>query len=568
MTIRKLPEEVSSAIAAGEVIERPASVVKELMENALDAEASSVEVLIEGGGLASITVSDDGSGIPFNQIELAVARFTTSKLATVQDLFDLHTLGFRGEALASIGAVSRLELVSRSEGEAAGVRLTVEGDAVGQPSQTAAPRGTVVRVRELFFNVPARRKFLKSPNAERRRIMKLVTRYALAYPTVRFRLMSEKREAFQTAGDGNQTAILAAMYGPEVARAMIPVEESGDTPYRVRGYMAPPHITRSNRSEISLFVNGRWIQDPSLTAAVVQAYHALIMVGRYPLAALFIEVPPADLDVNVHPAKAEVRFANSERLFSVVQRVLRASLLGQWSGPQLETAPGWRGQRAIGPDWAVAHPELPSIRSPVLAVPQSLPAATVPLLRPVGQVGASYLVAEGPDGIYLVDQHAAHERVLFEQLMAQARRGQLESQTLLEGTNVELPAHQIPLLQENLEVLRSLGFEIESFGPRSFRLRSVPAILNRMAPERALWAVVDDLDEDESPLADELEARLAARVCKAAAVKAGQVLSMSEQEQLLRDLEACQLPRTCPHGRPTMIHLSVAALERQFGRRG
>ncbi len=571
MSIHRLPEEVSSAIAAGEVIERPASVVKELVENAVDAGAGTIGVEIEGGGLSSITVSDDGRGIPAAQIELAVARFTTSKLTSVDDLFQLQTLGFRGEALASIGAVSHLELTSRAEGETTGVRLMVEGDKIGRPSRAAAPQGTVVRVRDLFFNVPARRKFLKSPNAERRRTMKLITRYALAYPDIRFRLVSERREAFQTAGDGDRVAILAAMYGPELAKAMLPLDDSGDTPYRVRGYIAPPNLTRASRSEISLFVNGRWIQDPSLTAAVVQAYHALIMVGRFPVAALFIELPPAELDVNVHPAKAEVRFADPNRLFSVVQRVLRASLLGQWSGPELALDSRWPSQpggSALAPDWMIAHPELSPVRAPSLATPQALPGGAVPLLRPVGQVGASYLVAEGPDGIYLIDQHAAHERVLFERLMAQVRSGQLESQALLEGTTVELPPHQIPLLQENLEVLRSLGFDLEAFGHRAFRLRAVPAVLQRMAPERAVWAVVDDLDEDESPLAGELEARVAARVCKAAAVKAGQVLSLAEQEQLLRDLESCQLPRTCPHGRPTMVHLSVAALERQFGRRG
>jgi DNA mismatch repair protein MutL len=364
------------------------------------------------------------------------------------------------------------------------------------------------------------------------------------------------------------------MYGPETARAMIPVMAGGETPYRVSGYLAPPGLTRSTRGEISVFVNGRWVQDPGLTAAVIQAYHALIMVGRFPLAALFVEVPPGELDVNVHPAKAEVRFANGDRLFSVVQRVLRATLLGQWPGPQLEVSPAWsRGEGAtvpgrLGLDWSLAHPELPPARPPTLDALQDLPAGTVPLLRAVGQVGASYLVAEGPDGIYLIDQHAAHERVLFERLMAQVRSGQLESQALLEGITVELPGHQIPLLQENAAVMRLLGFDFEEFGPQAFRLRAVPAVLQRMSPERALWAVVDDLDEDESPLADELEARVAARVCKAAAVKAGQVLSLVEQEQLLRDLERCQAPRTCPHGRPTMIHLSVAALERQFGRRG
>ena len=574
MPIRRLPDEVSSAIAAGEVIERPASVVKELVENSLDAGAGSIEIQIEGGGTASIMVADDGGGIPADEVVLAVSRFTTSKLSSVDDLYRLHTLGFRGEALASIGAVSRLELTTRERRQDSGVRLTVEGDLVGKAVPMAAPEGTVVRVRDLFFNVPARRKFLKSANTERRRILRLVSRYALAYPQVRFRLLSEGRESFTTAGNGDRVEILAAVYGPESARTMIPVVGSGETPYRVSGYIAPPNLTRSTRGEISLFINGRWVQDPSLTAAVIQAYHALIMVGRFPLAALFVEVPPAELDVNVHPAKAEVRFANGDRLFSVVQRVLRATLLGQWSGPQLEVGTAWSQRGAapapggLGLDWSLAHPELRPERGPTLDSMQELPAGVVPLLRAVGQVGASYLVAEGPDGIYLIDQHAAHERVLFERLMAQVKSGQLESQALLEGITVELPAHQIPLLQENAEVMRSLGFEIEDFGPQAFRLRAVPAVLHRMSPERALWAVVDDLDEDETPLAGELEARVAARVCKAAAVKAGQVLSLAEQEQLLRDLERCQTPRTCPHGRPTMIHLSVAALERQFGRRG
>ena len=585
MPIRRLPDGVSSAIAAGEVIERPASVVKELVENALDAGAGSIEIQIEGGGTASIMVADDGGGIPANEVVLAVSRFTTSKLSSVEDLYRLRTLGFRGEALASIGAVSRLELITRERHQGTGVRLTVDGDQVGKLEPMAAPEGTVVRVRDLFFNVPARRKFLKSPNTERRRILRLVSRYALAYPQVRFRLISEGRESFATAGNGDRVEILAAVYGPESARTMIPVMGSGETPYRVSGYLAPPNLTRSTRGEISLFINGRWVQDPSLTAAVIQAYHALIMVGRFPLVALFVEVPPAELDVNVHPAKAEVRFANADRLFSVVQRVLRATLLGQWSGPQLEVGPTWsRGGGAAAPaglgldwglthpglglDWGLTHPELRPERAPTLDSMQELPAGVVPLLRAVGQVGASYLVAEGPDGIYLIDQHAAHERVLFERLMAQVKSGQLESQALLEGVTVELPAHQIPLLQENAKVMQSLGFEIEEFGPQAFRLRAVPAVLQRMSPERALWAVVDDLDEDETPLAGELEARVAARVCKAAAVKAGQVLSLAEQEQLLRDLERCQTPRTCPHGRPTMIHLSVAALERQFGRRG
>jgi DNA mismatch repair protein MutL len=321
---------------------------------------------------------------------------------------------------------------------------------------------------------------------------------------------------------------------------------------------------------MTFFINGRYVQDASLSAAVTQAYHGLLMVGRYPLAVIFLDIPPGDVDVNVHPAKAEIRFRNPDIVFSVVQRVVRGTLLGQSPPPAIDLQRSW-GQadhsRSISPDWALSTADIEKPTT-IRGIQPALPAGELPLLRAIGQVGAAYLVAEGPDGLYLIDQHAAHERVLFEALMQAGSQGRIESQTLLETVTIEFTPTQAAVLEENLEVFNRLGFEIEPFGQRTYRLRSLPGLLTDVDPEQAIRSVVEDFEEDETPLMSETEARLAARVCKRAAVKAGQVLSLVEQQQLLRDLEECQSPRTCPHGRPTMIHLSVEALERQFGRRG
>ncbi|MFP3852966.1 MAG: DNA mismatch repair endonuclease MutL [Anaerolineales bacterium] len=576
MSIKILPEEIASAIAAGEVIERPASVVKELVENSLDAGASEIEIVVEQGGKSLIEVSDNGDGIAPDEIELALARHATSKLERAEDLFSIQSLGFRGEALSSIAAVSRFELISRQSEFDSGRRLRAEGGVKASVEKVGAPVGTLVRVRELFFNVPARRKFLKTDPTERRWINEYVTRYALAYPQTRFRLIHDGQVSFQSTGNGDRREVLAEMFGLERAqqRIRIPGEEGADV--RVSGYVSPPAIHRSNRKEMTFFVNGRWVQDASLSAAVMQAYHGLLMVGRYPMAVIFLEMAPKEVDVNVHPAKAEVRFEKPREIFSSVQRSVRATLLRETKPPQVDLNRGWQreivsGDREEGmdPDWWSRAQEM---RGQATEAPRLIPAeglsGEVPLLRLVGQVGTAYLVAEGPDGLYLIDQHAAHERILFERLMAAHRSGQIESQSLLEAVTVELTPQETPILEERLESLGSLGFEVEPFGRTSYRVRAMPAMLGYLSPEKALRTVVEDFEADETPLAGEIEAIVAARVCKRAAIKAGQVLSLEEQRQLLRDLEACTSPRTCPHGRPTMIHLSVAALERQFGRRG
>ncbi len=586
MPIRILSPEVASQIAAGEVVERPASVVKELLENALDAGARSVNVTIAAAGRSLIEVADDGSGIPAGELHLAITRHATSKLARAEDLFAISTLGFRGEALAAIGSVSRLTLTSRTPNSPVAMRVRVEGGAAGKPEIVGAPVGTVVRVSDLFYNVPARLKFLKQDVTERRAIDALLTRYALAYPDVRIKLTEGQTSSLQTSGDGDRRAILAALYGIEIGRQMLEVlaEETG---LKLSGFISPTALTRSNRKEITFFVNGRWIQDVPLITALLQAYRTLLMVGRYPLAAIFLEIPPEEVDVNVHPTKAEVRFREQERVFSFVQRAVRRALLAYTPVPQLAPPSLWgTPARMVDPAWSLAHESNPLSVGSEQEAESSLPSAMprIPLLRLVGQIGASYLVAEGPDGLYLIDQHAAHERVLFEKLMtlrqrfdilsaaaqggAQHEHKNIPSQTLLTPTVVNLPPQSTNLLISQLPVLQHFGFEVEAFGPNAFQIRSVPTLFAGSDPAAALRALVEDFEEDETPLQNEIEARAAGRVCKRMAVKAGQVLSPDEQRALLNDLEACAAPRTCPHGRPTMIHLSVDMLERQFGRKG
>ncbi|MBL8063623.1 MAG: DNA mismatch repair endonuclease MutL [Anaerolineales bacterium] len=589
MPIRLLSSEVSSQIAAGEVVERPASVIKELAENSLDAGAATISISIADAGRTLIEVADDGHGIPSDELGLAASRHATSKLVQSDDLFHIQTLGFRGEALASIGSVSHMTITSRVESAREGARLRVNGGISEKVEKVGAPVGTVVRVENLFYNVPARLKFLKTDVTERRAIDSLVTRYALAYPNVRFKVTDGKQVTLQTAGDGDRRAILAALYGVDVAKQMLEVMATEDG-FSLTGFISAVSLTRSNRKEITFFINGRWVQEISLNSALLQAYHTLLMVGRYPLTALFIEMSSEDVDVNVHPTKAEVRFRAQDKVFSFVQRSVRKALLAYTPVPSV--SPQLWGSRSVpseprvvGIDWSIGHDESLTTddgpltmentsqsverEGPSSAVNgQSSFSAGVPLLRLIGQIGATYIVAEGPDGLYLVDQHAAHERVLFEKLMAQHENKSIPSQSLLAPEIVTLPPQSAKVLLEQLPFLNHFGFEVEEFGTNTFQVRAMPVLFAGGSPSMALKALVEDFEEDESPLQAEVEARLAARVCKRLAVKAGQALTSEEQRSLLNDLENCQSPRTCPHGRPTMIHLTVDMLERQFGRKG
>lgn len=578
MTIKILPQEIASQIAAGEVVERPASVVKELIENALDAGADQINIKIQDAGKRLIEISDNGKGIPTQELALAVIRHATSKLSTTEELFRIATLGFRGEALASIGSVSHLTITSRRREEEIGATIRVNGGQAEDTQPIGVPAGTVVRVEDLFYNVPARLKFLKTDRTERRHIDNIVTHYALAYPHVRFKLQHGNRTAFQSNGNGNAREALSAVYGVEIARQMITVLAEDDN-LKIHGFLSPPDLTRSNRREILFFVNGRPVSDYTLTKALTQAYHTLLMKGRYPLAVLFLEIPPQAVDVNVHPTKAEIRFRDKSEVFRSVGRATRRALLAHTPVPSVgrpqggglwgASSSGHTTPRRVDPAWGMAADaqgqESPSPTGETSQHP--LPATGTPILRLIGQVATTYLIAEGPDGLYLIDQHAAHERVLFEKFLA-AREDTIPSQALLESVVVEFSPAAADLLEEKLPLLGKLGYQVEGFGPHTFVVRAIPALFSELTPEAALRAVVEDLEVDETPLESRVEEKIIARVCKRAAVKAGKTLSPEEQKALLRDLEACRSPRTCPHGRPTMIHLSVDLLERRFGRTG
>ena len=571
MPIKILHDEIASQIAAGEVVERPASVVKELIENALDADASFISITVESAGQKLIEVADDGSGIPAEELNLALSRHATSKLSSAEELFRIATLGFRGEALASIASVSRFTITSRPKDAEMGARLHVEGGKLEDVQPAGAPAGTLVRVEDLFYNVPARRKFLKKDTTERRHIDALVTRYAIAYPHVRFQLTQEDRTALQTSGSGDRREVLAAMFSPDIGRKMLEVDVKYDH-LEVKGFISPTSVTRSNRQAINFFVNGRFIQDFTLTTALVQAYHSMLMVGRYPMAVIFLEIPPEKVDVNVHPAKSEVRFSEKEEIFRGVQRAVRGALLAYSPVPSVDAQIRWTPQpprdfSSSAAEGGWERVEDGSMEGKSEPVPSRLPDSGIPLFRLVGQVGLAFLVAEGPDGLYLIDQHAAHERVLFERYN-KLRGQEIPSQSLLEPVTIELPSDSSRLLEDQLPVIAELGFQVEPFGPHTYQIRSMPAMLIGSDPAAAVRAVIEDFEEDETPLESEIEAKIIARVCKRAAVKAGQALSPEEQKALLMDLEACQTPRTCPHGRPTMIHLSIDLLERQFGRKG
>jgi DNA mismatch repair protein MutL len=580
MTINLLPDEVASQIAAGEVVERPASAVKELLENAIDAGARRISIRVEGAGQQLIEISDDGVGIVPEEVELAIARHATSKLRNADDLFHIRTLGFRGEALASIASVSHFSITSRAQDQASGSRILVDGGKASPLEVMGVPVGTVVSVRDLFYNTPARLKFLKREQTERQQIDGLVTRYALAYPDRAFKLTQDERVILQTSGNGDRREVLTQIYGVELARQLLEVDFS-DEGVRILGFISPIALTRSNRKEMTFFVNGRWVQENALSSAVMHAYQTFIMVGRYPISILFIQLEPEEVDVNVHPAKAEVRFRKPDQIFSLMQRAVRRALLAYSPVPQVSVNT-WRIDPNFAPQSSLTWDALnevgeaqPELELPVETeeiAPQAmqqgsiLPSGAIPLLRWIGQIGATYLIAEGPDGLYLIDQHAAHERILFERYVTQGLVP--DAQALLQPLLFQLPPQTAQLMSDSLPILEKLGFKVEEFGNAAFRILSIPAFFKNSDPVAAVRCVVEDFEEDETPLANEKENRLAARICKRMAVKGGQVLSVEEQKKLIQDLETCQSPRTCPHGRPTMIHLSVDLLEKQFGRRG
>jgi DNA mismatch repair protein MutL len=660
MPIRVLEADVAAKIAAGEVVERPASVVKELVENAIDASATEIRIEIRNGGQREIRVIDNGCGIPADEVETAFQRHATSKLQTADDLFDVHTLGFRGEALPSIATVSQMVCMTRTTDAPSGVELRIAGGEFQSRTPCGGSPGTTFIVKNLFYNTPARLKFMRSEATESAQISSVVEHYALAYPEIRWTLLIDGRLSLQTPGSGQLIDALMELYGLDIARQLIAVEDAdgdGESYTTVRGFVSQPSLSRSARTSIHLFVNKRWVRASGpLVYAIEEAYHNVLMKGRHPLAVLYIEVDPGAVDVNVHPTKAEVKFVHQHQVHALVGRAVRTALAEQagihdlllpgsrpaetlqrrielrqvgtsretpstrWTQPGLlsESQDSGRSAPLPEPSWNDAVPEAapvatvappaidhepeheqdlddtadlssesaprfqpvtparsvePPIQQPVpapissTAAPKAGP-TRLPPLRVVGQVSETYIVAEAPDGLYLVDQHAAHERVVFERLMNSDGTQQIDKQHLLLPLTVDLPPAMATLLLGNLETLDQWGFELEDFGSGTVRVRAVPHGLREGQIPSALYELADHLSEASGSTPEDWREKMLTTIACHSAVRAGQTLSHEEMRQLLQQLERCAFPRTCPHGRPTALLLSQSQLERQFGRKG
>jgi DNA mismatch repair protein MutL len=590
--IRILPEITVNRIAAGEVIERPAAAVKELVENALDAGAARIAVTLEGGGIERIEVTDDGCGMTADELALAVQRHATSKLAD-DDLVRIATLGFRGEALPSIGAAARLAIVSRPAGADHASAIRVEGGRVSDVTPAAGPQGSRVVVRDLFFATPARRKFLKHPRTEADHAEAAVRRLALAAPGVAFRLESEGRCLFDLPPQ-DRAARVAALLGPDAAAAMFPVlGERG--PLRLEGFACSPAVTRATGAAQALTVNGRPVADPVLKTAVRVAYREVIENGRHPVVALYLDVPAEELDVNVHPSKAELRFRDAGAIRGLVISTLAHGLAGGAGTVTQNAALPARPplhlfqSRPSGGIRSLPLPGFAQGSQPQGSGPQGLaeaamrfdtgPAARMlppsephpdhPLGAPVAQVLDTYVIAVAADGsLVLVDQHAAHERLTHEAIRAQMLDGGVRSQPLLLPAVVELPSSDAARLLAHAGELARLGLELEAFGPGAVLVRALPAALGAPEPAPLLRDLADELAEQDEATA--LAARLDAVVARLAchgSVRAGRRLTQAEMDALLRQMEATPRAATCSHGRPTFLKLSRAEIEKLFGRR-
>ena len=564
MPIHLLSPDVVSKIAAGEVVERPASVGKELLENSLDAGASQINIEVVGGGVNLIKVADNGTGVSSDEVELAFERHATSKITNLADLENTTSLGFRGEALSSIAQVAQVEMLTRSKEDLSGTYLCLRDGKVIKKEIRASPRGTTVTVRHLFRNVPARLKFLKSATTESNQITNLVSQYCLAFPGVRFTLSVDGRTALRTPGSGKLRDALAEIYGLETAQAMLEIKgsakEGGLAPV-ISGYISPPSVSRATRSYLSFFVNRRWVQSRLLAGAVEKAYEGWLGVRRYPIAVINLSMPPQSVDVNVHPTKREVRFSQEPVVFNAVLGAVRSVLAEKAPVPEVGPADTFfstpehnTAERTVGEKRPIATlPLMPEVAR-----------SEVPVLRVLGQAASTYIIAEGPDGLYLIDQHAAHERVLFDKILAEWTQRTVEVQALLEPVTVEFSLKQGELLKDRGELLAQFGFTIEPFGDRTYLVRAVPAMLVGKGIAEAVKETLDSLDDEADTT--KVEGRIARSLACHGAVRAGQLLSQEEMKGLIRQLEKTVSPRTCPHGRPTMIHLSSGRLEREFGR--
>lgn len=642
--IQALSASVIGKIAAGEVVERPGSVAKELLENSLDAGATSVVIDVLEGGRDLLRVTDNGCGIAREDLPLAVAAHATSKIQSADDLFRVSTMGFRGEALASISGVSDFRLQSRPAGQETGAAIEVNQGEVGPVVECGCPLGTQIEVRHLFASVPVRRKFLKSKQTELGHISESMIRVALAHPGVSITLTHNERKLYQRSADMDLRGAIDLFFGSEIAKALVPVSTEADG-IRVHGYVADPSVNRPTNRLQYLFVNGRFIRDRSLGHAVQEAYRGLLLTGRYPITFLFIDMPSDQVDVNVHPTKVEVRFEEPRRLYSQIlstirEKFLQADLAAKWQQKTREpafsvadastqrqsinaefslhassaspatpslwtppasptvpiterpsTAPNYAPASAYKPTYRESETTIARPRAPLVprdltndsapseeAEPFALPTsfkeeADAPPIGPIERIRAiqlhnSYIVLETDEGMLLVDQHALHERILYEGLRQRVGEQGVESQELLVPEPVDLTPTQVGLLIEQASVLAELGFRIEEFGDRTILIRSYPAILRRILPADLIKDIACRLEETgKIPSRDQMLEELLHMVACKAAIKAGDPLTPEEVESLLRQRHLVEDSHHCPHGRPTVLRFTLGDLERQFLRK-
>ena len=607
--IALLPEEVASQVAAGEVVERPASVVKELVENSLDAGATRIEVLIRRGGNSFIRVLDNGCGMDRDDALLCLERHATSKIRTGADLMAIHTLGFRGEALPSIASVSRFRLTTREHGALAGTEVLVNGGRMETVRDSGEPEGTQIEARSLFYNLPARRKFLRTENTEASHVEHVLQLQAIGHPGVGFVFLNDERLVHQLPPGQTLRERLRDLFGASLAGELLDIPEMDITGVRVTGMLGRAGVSRSTRQQQIVFLNGRPIENPTISHALREGYHTALMKGQHPVTFLSIQMDPAAVDVNVHPAKREVRFRDPahirEVIVEVTRRVLesdRASwsrtfvapaperftpdetlplipppeqftLRRDWSQiPSTSTAPGrGTGETIPFPIPDAAQPAEATASLPSAPVPAPVP---TPQPRPaqdfkfIGVLGRLYILMENAGGLVLVDQHAAHERILFEEMRRRMEGQGVPTQRLLLPITLQVAPKDADWLRENLDALSRTGIGLEPFGAGTFKIDALPQFLGASDSPQLLRDIIDDL-RDTSQQISKLrlgEDMIAKTVCRHA-VKANDILREPECLRLVQDLLACELPYCCPHGRPTMIQLSYAELEKKFGRK-
>jgi DNA mismatch repair protein MutL len=577
--IRLLPEHVSNQIAAGEVVERPASVVKELVENSLDAEARRVTVTIKNGGKSLISVADDGFGMSRDDALLALERHATSKISKAEDLYSIRSLGFRGEAIPSIAAVSRFTLTTRERSTLGGTQIEMAAGKILSVKDVGAPEGTLVEARNLFFNLPARRKFLRAEQTERAHIEHIVTLCALAHPQVAFRLVVDEREVFNLAPSAELQTRLHELYGGQLVEQLIAVKSEKED-VSVSGFIGKPGVSRGDRRQQHLFVNGRPVESKGINFALLEGYHTALMKGQYPVTFLFIDIDPNLVDVNIHPAKREVRFRDEFAVRQCVIDAVRHAIEPKGTVRPLEVSAVGRGEPLARPPLVLRGAGDSASRpyqQPTMTMPLHGEVAIVPTQevhtdegawRILGVIGQLYVLVESPEGLVLMDQHAAHERVLFEKMLKELASDPAPSQKLLLPLTLELDARDAVFLQSNLKTLHKLGIGISEFGDKTFLIDALPPYFQLENLSQTFRNIVDELRQTgEEVHARRLgEDKIATTVCRHA-VKARDPLKGEELRALLERLHKCELPYTCPHGRPTMIQISYAELEKKFGRK-